>query len=90
MLEEVGYVAEDWHYLGDFRTMANRGGGMGHAFLARGANQATDPQSDDLEEQELLFLTPSEVEQALIDGEFKVFSWATTVALALMHLKKGR
>ena len=89
LLEETGFTADDWHYLGHFRTMANRGGGMGHAFLAVGAHKVADPNSDDLEDQELLFLDLDEVEQTLIQGEFKVFSWATTVALALLHLKRA-
>jgi len=42
--------------------------------------------SDDLEVQELLHLTHSEVEAALVAGEFKVLSWATVVALALLYL----
>ena len=88
LLEETGYVSDDWQHLGSFRTMANRGGGLGHSFLARDAQKVADPNSDDLEDQELLFLDPATVEQALIRGEFKVFSWTTTVALALMHLKK--
>ena len=89
LLEETGYKAEDWHYLGGFRTMANRGGGMGHAYLACGAYKTSEPSSDDLEEQELHLLEPSEVEDALVKGEFKVFSWAASVALALMRLKQG-
>jgi len=86
LLEETGYEAEEWRDLGNFRLMANRGGGMGYSFLALGAHKVTIPNSDDLEDQEMLLLDFDELEQALIQGEFKVFSWAATVALALLHI----
>jgi ADP-ribose pyrophosphatase len=89
LLEEIGYVAEEWKDLGNFRPMANRGGGMGYSYLALGASKVTIPNSDDLEDQELLLLDFDEIEQALIQGEFKVFSWAATVALALLHIRGG-
>lgn len=89
LLEETGYQAAEWEFLGNFRAMANRGGGMGYSYLARGAQKVTTPNSDDLEDQELLLLDIDELEQALIQGEFKVFSWTATVALALLHIRKG-
>jgi ADP-ribose pyrophosphatase len=64
----------------------NRGGGHGHLFLARGARKVAEPDADDLEEQELLTLSRAEVEAALLAGEFKVLSWATVVALALVTM----
>ncbi len=88
LLEETGYEAAEWIPLGSFSAMANRGGATGHSYLARAARQVTEPNSDDLEEQELLLLDLDEFEQAVIQGEFKVFSWTTTAALALMHLKQ--
>ena len=45
-----------------------------------------EPAADDLEEQELLSMTRAEVEDALLAGEFKVMSWATVVALALVAM----
>jgi len=88
LLEETGYEAESWVHLGSFSNMANRGGGVGHAYLALDAHKVAIPNSDDLEDQELLLLEVDVVKQALIQGEFKVFSWAATVALALIHLAK--
>ena len=37
----------------------------------------------DLEEQELVLLTRSEMEDALDRGEFKVLAWAAALAFAL-------
>jgi ADP-ribose pyrophosphatase len=66
----------------------NRGCGLAHLFLARGARRVGDAVSDDLEEQELLTMTRAEVETALLRGEFKVMSWATAVAVALVAVKQ--
>jgi 8-oxo-dGTP pyrophosphatase MutT (NUDIX family) len=88
LFEETGYEAETWVHLGSFSNMANRGGGQGHAYLAREITKVSAPNSDDLEDQELLFLEVEAVEQALVQGEFKVASWAASVALALLYLKR--
>ena len=87
LLEETGYQAQDWAFLGKYARMANRGGGMGHLYLARRAQFVSKPYSDDLEEQELLLLEMAEVEQAIAEGGFKVMSWTACVALALLHIK---
>lgn len=86
LLEEMGCLADDWLALGSFVVDGNRGAGHAHLFLARGAHEVAAPNSDDLEEQELLALTPAQARAALARGEFKVLSWATAVALALDHL----
>jgi len=85
--EEMGYEATEWVALGSYRVGANRGIATGHLFLALGARYVTEPHSDDLEEQELLYLSRAEVEEALSRGEFKVLSWAANVALALHYLR---
>jgi 8-oxo-dGTP pyrophosphatase MutT (NUDIX family) len=86
--EEMGYEAAEWIHLGSYRVGANRGIATGHLFLALGACYVAEPRSDDLEEQDLLFLSQAEVEEALSRGEFKVLGWAANVALALHHLRK--
>ena len=86
LLEETGYEASDWISLGNYRVGANHGIAIAHLFLARGARCVAEINSDDLEEQELLILNRSEVEAALAAGEFKVLSWATVAALALLYL----
>ena len=87
LLEETGYEGETWVSLGRYPVMANRGGGAGYLYLARGAHHVSDPLSDDLEEQELLFLDMDEVEQAIAEGGFNIISWTACVALALLHIK---
>jgi ADP-ribose pyrophosphatase len=84
LLEETGYTADQWSSLGSYAVDANRGAGIAYFFLAREARLVTQCNADDLEEQELLLLDRSEVETALLQGQFKVLPWAAAVALALL------
>jgi ADP-ribose pyrophosphatase len=86
LLEETGYRADEWHPLGRFAVDGNRGAGTAYLFLARRARWVQPIDADDLEEQELLMISRQELDAALVSGEFKVLSWATAVALALMRL----
>ncbi|UCD57937.1 MAG: NUDIX hydrolase [Candidatus Hydrogenedentota bacterium] len=87
LLEETGFEASDWTHLGSYRVDGNRGAGVAHLFLALGARRVCDVESDDLEEQQLLLLSRSEIEAALAAGDFKVLAWATVAALALQQIK---
>lgn len=88
LLEETGYSAEEWTSLGCYAVDANRGAGKGYFFLARCAVQVTERNADDLEEQELTFLSIPEAEEALTSGQFKTLPWAVAVALALLAEKR--
>ncbi len=90
LIEETGYEAGTWTFLGKYPVMANRGGGTGYLYLAQGACRVAEPDSDDLEEQELILLNLDEVEQAIEQGGFNVISWTACVALALLHLRSDR
>jgi ADP-ribose pyrophosphatase len=87
LLEEMGYQAPEWTSLGHYRVDGNRGAGMAHLFLARGARRVAEPDADDLEEQELLRLSHSQVRAALAAGEFKSLPWMAVVALALLTME---
>ena len=84
--EELGYEAKQWISLGTFPCDGNHGGGFAHLFLACEAHQVGEIIADDIEEQEVVVLTRTEMMQALLDGEFKVLSWSTAVALSLFHV----
>ena len=86
LLEETGYESTDWIPLGSYRVDPNRGVAMGYLYLARQARYVTPRNADDLEEQEIVLLTLSEIETALRRGEFKVLAWAASIALALRQL----
>jgi ADP-ribose pyrophosphatase len=86
LVEETGFEAKDWTSLGSFVVDSNRGCGVGHFFLATSARRVAEPKSDDLEEQQLLFLTRDDVDKALSEGGFKVLPWVAIVLLALQAL----
>jgi ADP-ribose pyrophosphatase len=86
LLEEMGYSASDWCSLGSYILDPNRGIASMHLFLALNATQVTQPDSDDLEDQEILLFTKAELENALKMGEFKVLAWSAVVAMALNYL----
>jgi len=86
LMEETGCIADQWIELGQYVVDANRGAGTAALFLATGARQICQPHSDDLEEQELVFLSRADVQAALTTGKIKVLAWAAVVALALQHL----
>ncbi|HNB50709.1 MAG TPA: NUDIX hydrolase, partial [Anaerolineales bacterium] len=86
LLEEMGYEASEWISLGSHILDPNRGFATMHLFLALNARQVAEPNSDDLEDQELVSLSRDELEKALFAGEFKVIAWSAVVSLALNYL----
>jgi ADP-ribose pyrophosphatase len=84
--EETGFESDRWFALGEYSVDANRGVGKCNLFLAVDATKVCEPQSDDLEEQELLFLRKDEILRALKAGDFKVLSWTAALAMALIRL----
>ncbi len=85
--EEMGCEAEEWINLGSHLLDPNRGFATMHLFLALNTKQVTAPDSDDLEDQELLTLSQDEIESAMRAGEFKIITWTAIVALALNYLR---
>ncbi len=86
LLEEMGYESSNWVSLGSHILDPNRGIATMHLFLALNAKQVTKPNSDDLEDQELLVLNRNEIENALRAGEFKILAWSAVVAMSLNYL----
>lgn len=85
LLEETGHQAHRWERLGSFAVDGNRGNGTAHFLLAKEAYPVSDPQSDDLEEQQLLKLSRPELEAAVQRGAFKVLPWQALMAMTLLR-----
>jgi len=86
LLEETGYEAPEWVNLGSHILDPNRGIATMHLFLALDAKWVAEPDSDDLEDQVLLFLNRKEIEATLRAGEFNILAWSAVVAMSLNHL----
>ena len=84
--EEMACEASNWVNLGSYILDPNRGCATMHLFLALDAKQVTEPESDDLEDQELLVLSKDEIKKSLREGEFKIVARAAVVALSLDYL----
>jgi ADP-ribose pyrophosphatase len=82
LLEETGYAAQNWQSLGSFVCDGNYGCGRAHLFFASEATQIAAPQSGDIEEMEIVLLTPDEVRQCLRKGGFAILGTAAGVAMA--------
>lgn len=86
LLEETGYTAARWRPLGTFTRDANQGYGGEHFFLAEDARRVAEPDSGDLEEAEVLLLTPDRIRAALARGEVPIVGHAAAIGLALLAL----
>ncbi len=89
LLEETGYVAEEWVSLGGFANDGNRGCGQGFFFLARGARQVAAPDAGDLEELVVGLLGPDELARAVRSGEVAILSIAAAIGLAAIARAGG-
>lgn len=83
LLEETGYVSEEWLELGSYVVDPNRFVGKAHFFMARNACRHCEPTAGDQEEHELIILERSEIQEAMRNNQFKALSWTAALALAL-------
>jgi ADP-ribose pyrophosphatase len=91
LLEETGFEAQNWAYLGGFVVNANQGGAVSHMFHATGCRRIAAPVSDDLEESEILMLTRAELLAAIGQGAIHILTqialvsmvWQNEIATAL-------
>ncbi len=88
--EETGFEAGRWQALGRYIVDPNRGCGAMHAFIAHHARKVREPNSGDLEEQELLVMPMSEALTRLRAGEIAQLSAAAALSLAEIALREGR
>jgi ADP-ribose pyrophosphatase len=86
LLEETGCEAEDWITLGSVVLHGNYGGGRAHFFLATGCRQVQEPDSGDLEEQEVVWLPLEQVHQHYQQGDFQQMGATAALGLAFARL----
>ena len=86
LLEEAGLECGKWRHLSSFVIDANRKMGVAHFFLGYGPIKVAEPNSGDLEAQQLKWVSLQELKRALWDGRLGVLSYGSNVALALLAL----
>lgn len=84
--EETGYEASEWLAMGRFIVDGNRGCGWCHCFLARAAQLAHVPKSEDLAEVEVSVLSWNRLLELLAAGEIMELASAVAVGLAALRL----
>jgi ADP-ribose pyrophosphatase len=88
LLEETGAAARDWTSLGSFVADSNRGSSTGHLFLARGARFEREPNSGDLEDNELELMPQDVLLSHLQSGSVGSMGNATAISLGLFATMK--
>lgn len=85
LLEETGCCADHWRALGDFPIHANQHVGVVSIFRAWNAVDTAEPSAGDLEEMEIIRVTPAEARAALSTGEIALLGDAAALSLAAFH-----
>jgi len=86
--EELGCMATTWHELGEVVMSGNYFAGCAHFFLATGCQEITEPDSGDLEEQEVIWLPLEEVRRSWSEGGFRQVGAVAALGLALQKIDK--
>ena len=90
LLEETGYVAEDWRCMGSFVMDGNRGCGIAHLFSAAGAHQVAEPDPGGTEDLDVLLIEPEALMEAARGGEVVVLSSMAALVMALTPMFNGK
>jgi ADP-ribose pyrophosphatase len=88
--EETGFEADRWEPLGRYVVDPNYGCGAMHAYIAHGARKTCEPDSGDLEDQELLVVPLAAAIARLRSGEILHLASAAALGLAELALREGR
>jgi ADP-ribose pyrophosphatase len=86
--EETGYESDDWQLLGRFIMDANRQCGWANMYLARNARLTVKPDSGDLGDPTVEYISLDELEQRWRAGEFVCAPTSLCIALAMTALKE--
>ena len=86
LLEETGYVSEEWQLIATRIMHANAGGTISYSFLARDCRKVAEPDSGDLEDMTIELLEPQAVLDALCDDQMPLVSDAAALLQGLLTL----
>ncbi len=83
LLEETGYEARTWKFVGRYAVNGNYGCGFAHMFLATGARLVATPDSGDLEHIEVELIDRKHLRQSVENGEIHLLGAVTGILLGL-------
>jgi ADP-ribose pyrophosphatase len=87
LLEETGYTAENWHFLGSYVVDGNRGCGHVFVFLASDLIKKQEPHPEDLEIISLEKISVNRLPELLMNGEVATLGAAIGMCLGLLRFK---
>jgi ADP-ribose pyrophosphatase len=87
LLEETGSKAERFHHLASPVISGNYYAGKAHIYLAVGCQVVAEPDSGDLEEQQVVWMPSSEVYKKWISGSFQQISTLAALGLAFARIE---
>ncbi len=82
LLEETGYIADEWQSLGSFIVDGNRGCGRAHLFVARQAQKKNGQNPDRLEDLEVFLMSPVDLRRAIRRGEMVLLASVAAAEMA--------
>lgn len=86
LMEELGCTAEAWEPLGRYVLAGNMRGGYAYVFLATGCQAVAEPDSGDLEEQQVIWMDRPEIESIWRNGQLAQLGSAAALGLAFARL----
>lgn len=82
LLEETGYVARTWKFIGAYLVDGSRGCGKAHFFMAEDIEKVTEPVNDDTEECEIEFLGSAEIKEFYLNGKISLLATIALLSIA--------
>lgn len=86
LLEETGFSGGTWQPSGTFIVSDTRGCGHAHLFIAKNIEPIADPLNNDLEQIEMILMTPKQFYQIIIKEQRVELSVVTAFSLACWKL----
>lgn len=83
LLEETGFESDQWASMGSFVVDGTRGICSAHLFSAENIRKVAVPETDDMEELELLFMSASDIRTAILDGQIPLLPDIAILSMTL-------
>ncbi len=84
-LEETGYRADRWSYIGTFSVDGNKGCGKGHFYIADELVKVSEPVDDEMEKAEIIFLEPKAAMEYILEKNISELATPALLAIASNH-----
>lgn len=84
-LEETGYLAHKWKFMGSFLVDGNRGCGKANFFIAEKIEKIAEPIQDKMEESDIVFMDPRQALKEILNYKVSLLGIVTLLLIALRN-----